>query len=72
MATKLKFETREWTLTDEEIPKFKEKVKEYCIEIIANSRGDARSFRAIILMPRDRSVYDAFALSVRPHHQSDS
>lgn len=64
---------QDWTLTEDEVDKFLRKAKEFDIPVLRVPTRGERPLRATVNIAKvSESLYTEFALSVRPHHQSDS
>ena len=64
---------QDWTLAEEEVDKFLSAAKEFGVHILRVPIKGERSLRATVNRAAvSEERYNEFALSVRPHHRSDS
>ena len=74
MVAEVKSEVVEWSLTDQpELAKFRILAAQHGIHILDSGKPHPeRPIRLQVERPGNEASYMAFALAVRPHHQSDS
>lgn len=59
-------------LSEDELPKFMQAARDFDITVVQLPKDGQRPLRAVVRIPRNETRYMDFALTVRPHHQSDS
>lgn len=64
---------QDWTLSEDEVDTFIRKAKEFDIPVLRVPMRGERPLRATVNIAKISTArYEEFALSVRPHHRSDS